>query len=34
MMARSSAGRLITVAQTKARLEGLGRRAVTVEVAP
>src|SRR6266446_1240466 len=32
--ARSSAGRLITVAQTnKARLERLGRRAVAVEVA-
>src|SRR6266446_10720477 len=33
--ARSSAGRLITVAQTnKARLERLGRRAVAVAVAP
>jgi hypothetical protein len=33
-MARSSAGRLITVAQTKeARLEGLGRGAVAVDIA-
>jgi hypothetical protein len=32
-IARSSAGRLITVAQTKrARLEGLGRAGVAVEV--